>query len=164
MAAVQLVYTAIDDSGERGTTGINLPTGFSLSQFGEFGSAMATLLDAVLAGKVESAELCFGVDVSGLTSNTALSTSDVEELGAFQFRTIDNFPVRMNLPGIDELLVASGSDDIDQADADIAAFISAIESGIATTGGTISPCDVAEGDIVSTDYARERFRASGKRR
>lgn len=164
MAASQIIYTAIDDSGERGTTAINLPTGFSLAQFGEFAESMATLVDAILGGKVESAEICFGVDISALTSNTALSTSDVEEIGAFQFLTLGNFPVAVNVPCIDELLVASGSDDIDQSDADIIAFISAMESGISTAGGTISPTDVAEDDIVTTVSARERFRASGTRR
>jgi hypothetical protein len=164
MAASQLIYTAIDDSGERGTTAINLPTGFSLSQFGEFATAMATLLDAMLGGRVESAEICFGVDISGLTSNTVQSFSDVEEIGAFQFRTLGGFPVGVNVPCIDELMVASGSDDLDQTDADIIAFITAIESGIVTAGGNISPTDVAEDDITTTVSARERFRASGTRR
>ena len=162
--APQIIYTAIDASGERGTTAVNLPDGFTLAQFGEFGAAMATLLDGVLGGKVESAEICFSVDISAFTSNTALSTSDVEEIGAFQFKTSDNLPVNINIPGIDETLVAAASDDIDIADTDIAAFITAMETGFVTTGGTISPCDVAETDIVSLTTARERFRASGKRR
>lgn len=164
MAAPQLIYTVIDDDGDRGTTSINLPSGFVLSQFTEFGAAMATLIDAVLAGKVDSAEISFPVDISSLTSNTALSTSDVEEYGAFSFETANGYPVQINVPGLDELTVGSGSDDIDTANADIAAFIAAIENGIVTVGGTVSPCDVAEDDITLTVNARERFRASGKRR
>lgn len=164
MAAPQIIYTVIDDSGERGTTAINLPTGFTLSQFSQFGVAMATFLDAVLGGRVESAEMCFGVNISFLTSNVALSTSDVKEIGAFLFRTTDAFPVHVNIPCLDELLVASGSDDIDIANVDVAAFITAMENGIVTTGGTISPCDVEEVTVFGLDYARERFRASGTRR
>jgi hypothetical protein len=164
MAAPQIIYTVIDDDGDRATTAINVPTAFSLSQFGEFGTAMATFLDAILGGKVEGAEIAFSVDLSGLTSNTTLSTSDVEEVGAFAFETAGGFPVKVNVPGIDELLVLSGSDDLDQADPAIAAFISAMENGIAVTAGTISPTDVAEDDITTTVYARERFRASGTRR
>jgi len=164
MAAVQLVYTIVDASGDRGQTSINFPLSWSLSQFGQFGAIMATFMDAVLGGRVEKAELCFGIDISSLTSNTALSTSDVEEIGAFQFRTTGGFPVRVNLPCIDELTVTTGSDDLDQADPAIAAFITAMEVGILTAGGTILPCDVAEDDITSTDFARERFRASGSRR
>jgi len=164
MAAPQIVYSVVDDSGEIGTTSINIPTGFSLSQIGEFGSGLATLLDKILGGKVLTAKLVFSVDISSLTSNVALSTSDVEEIGAFQFETVAGFPVTVNIPAINELVVLSGSDELDQADADVAAFIAAMENGLAVTGGTIAPCDVAESDVVTTVYARERFRASGKRR
>lgn len=164
MPQPQLIYTVIDDSGERGTYSMNLQIGFSLSQFGEFAASMATLTDALLSGKIESAEICFGVDISGLTSNTALSSSDVEEYAAFKFATVDNLPVNVNIPGIDELIVASGSDDIDLSNADVAAFVSAMENGLATTDGTIQATDVGEKDVDVLVHARERMRASGKRR
>jgi hypothetical protein len=163
MAAPQIIYTVIDDSGERGTTSINLPTGFSIAQIGEFGAAMATLLDAILSGKVESAEFCVSVDVSALINNLAGLNGDVEEIGAFQFETVGGFPVYCNIPGILETVVAAGSDDIDQSDVDVAAFITAMETGIVVTGDTVSPTDVGEDSINNTVYARERFRASGKR-
>lgn len=160
--AAQIVYTVIDDSGDRGTTSVSVPNSFSLSQFGEFASSMATLVDALLSGKLESAEICFGVDISGLSANLETLNSDVEAIGAFQFRTSEGLPVTLNVPALQETLVTAGSDDIDQADLDVAALIAAMEDGLATSGGTISPCDVGEVDIVNTDYARERFRASGK--
>ncbi len=164
MAAPQIIYTVNDDGDGDGTTTVNLPTGFTLAQFSEFGAAMATLIDAILGGRVESAEICYGVDLSGLTSNVALSSSDVEEIGSFSFLTTGGFPVKVNVPCIDELTVAPNSDDLDQADPAIAAYIAAMENGISTTGGTMSPTDVAEDDINTTVYARERFRASGTRR
>lgn len=162
--APQIIYTVIDASGERGTTSVNLPTGFTLTGFSEFGVALAELLDAMLGGRVESAEICFGVDISTLTSNVALSTSDVEEIGNFVFQTNIGSAVRVNIPCIDETVVASGSDDIDLANVNVAAFIAGVENGIPTIGGTVSPCDVDEEDLTSLWFARERFRASGKRR
>lgn len=159
----QIIYTVVDDSGDEATTTINTPQGFSLAQWGEFAVSMATLLDAFLAGRVNSADLCLGVDISGLTSNSTLSTGDREEIGAFQFGTLQGFRVNVNIPGIDELVVADGTDDLDQTNADVSAFISAMETGIVTTGGTLTFCDVAEDDITSTIYARERFRSSGSR-
>jgi len=164
MPQPQIIYTVIDDSGERGTTSMNLQVGFSLSQFGEFAASMATFMDALLSGKIESAEICFGLSIVGLTSNTALSSSDVEEYGAFKFDTVESLSVDVNIPGIDELIVASGSDDIDLANADVAAFVSAMENGLSTTDGTIQPTDVGEKDVDVLIYARERMRASGKRR
>lgn len=163
MLQPQIIYTVIDDSGERGTFSMNLQIGFSLAQFGEFAASMATLTDALMSGRLESAEICFGIDVSGLTGNTALSSSDVEEYAAFKFATGDNLPVNVNIPGIDELIVASGSDDIDLADVNVAAFVSAMENGIATTDGTIRATDVGEKLVDVLVNARERMRASGKR-
>jgi len=161
--AAQVVFTVIDDTGERGTTSVNVPVTFSIAQYVEFAAQMGTLIDAVLHGKVESAEICFGVDISGLVSNLLGGNSDVEEIGAFQFRTSDNLTVSLNVPGLDELVVGAGSDALDQGQAVVANLITAMENGLTTVGGTISPCDVAETDIVSLDYARERFRASGSK-
>lgn len=161
--AFEVIYTAIDDDGDRGTTTVKVPTGFSLSDYGEFGAAMATLIDAMMAGKVESADLCFTADVTGLLANTADNDSDVEEIGAFQFDTFENRLVSINVPGLDELKVTAGTDDIDTSDPDVAALLTAVEVGINTAGGTISPCDIGEDDIVSLRTARERFRSSGAR-
>jgi len=161
--AAQIVYTVQDDSGERGTTSINVPITFNLSDYGEFASGMGTLLDALLSGRLVDAEICFGVDLSGLINNLLGGSSDVEEIGAFQFRTADNLPVSVNIPGIDEGFQAAGSDDLDQSAPGVAAFITAMETGIVVTGGTIIPCDVGEVDIINVEYARERFRASGSK-
>jgi len=159
----QIVYTVADENGELGTTSVNIPTGFSLAQYGEFGSAMATLLDKILDGRVESADICFFVDISALTNNVAIATSDREAVGAFQFRTAQNTKVYVNVPTLYELKVGAGSDDLNQADADVAAFITAMETGIAVAGGTISPCDVGELSVDQIVYARESFRASGSK-
>jgi len=162
--AYQITYELEDDSGERATFGINIPTTFSLAQYTEFGRAVASLVDPIVSGRISNCGLTISVDLSGLTSNAFTSTSDVEEVAAFQFSTVDGTKTLVNVPAIDELAVASGTDDLDQADVFVAAFITAMESGVAVTGGTVSPCDVAESDINSTVYARENFRASGKRR
>jgi len=159
----QIVYTVADENGELGTTSVNIPTGFSLSQYSEFGSAMATLLDKILDGRVESADICFFVDISALTNNIPIATSDKEAIGAFQFRTLQNTKVNVNVPTLYEIKVGAGSDDLNQGDADVAAFITAMEDGIAVTGGTIAPCDVGELSIDQVVFARERFRASGSK-
>ena len=113
-----------------------------------------------MSGKVESAEICFGVDISAITNNGAPQNFR-EEIGAFKFTTAEGFDVAVNIPGWDESKTLSGSDDIDTGDAAVAAFISAMESGIVVTGGTVSPTDKAENDITSNTFAREKYRASG---
>lgn len=162
--AFQVVYTYVDDSGDTATHAIDIPTTFSLAQYTEFGRAMAGLLDDMVHGRIQSAQLVIAVDISGLTSNAPVVGSDVEEIGSFFFSTLEGRNVLINIPTIDESLVVAGADDVNLSDPNVVAFVTAMETGIAVTGGTISPCDVDEDDIVSINVAREAFRSSGKRR
>lgn len=162
--AVAITYTFTDDSGETATTDVHVPNTFSFAQYSEFGRAMAELIDEIVHGRVSSVELTVTSDISGLTGNNAQANSDVEEIGAFQFRTAEGRTVTVNIPGINESMVEANSDDLDQLDTDIAAFTSAMLNGIAVAGGTAIPCDVNEADLTTLVFAREQFRASGKRR
>lgn len=160
----EITYTIEDASGDQATTGISVPTAFSLAQFSEFARGMASLIDAFVGGVLVSANLTVQADVSALTSNAILSTADVEEIGAFLFTTGEGRPVDVNVPTIIETLEAAGSDNLNQADVAVAAFITAMEDGIATVGGTIAPTDRGEADITTTVYARSELRNSGRRR
>ena len=160
-----MTYTFQDDSGDTATTTVNIPTSFSLSDFTEFGRALADFIDNVVSGVVLNAELAIGVDISSLTGNTVGAGSDVEEISSYQFVTGANRRVNVNVPGTDEVDVLPNSDDLDTVgDVDQAAFTNAMLNGVAVTAGTIIPCDVDEDDLTSMVYARESFRASGKRR
>lgn len=160
----QVIYTVVDDSGDTATTAVDVPTTFSLAQFTEFGVGMAELIDAIMGGVITNAGLRINVDLSALTANTTTPDADAEEIGDFQFLTADGYPVDVRVPCIEEALEAANSDDLDQGQAAIAAFITAMEDGIAVTGGTIAPCDRGEDDIVATVYARSELRNSGKSR
>lgn len=159
-----IIWTIEDNSGDTATTEENVDKGFALTDYDEFAAAMSTLMNNIIEGKILRAELAANADLSGLTGNFTSGADDVEDLGSFDFDTVDGRPVNVNVPGLDESKVILGSDDLDQADVDIAAFITAMTSGIAVTGGTIIPCDVGEIDITGIKNARERFRASGSRR
>lgn len=162
--AFQIVYTYADDSGDTASHAIDVPTTFNLGQYVEFGQGMAAFLDAIVHGVIRSAELTVNVDIAGLTNNTIVADCDVEEVGGFQFNTAEKRPVNVNIPALDETKVLAGSDNLDLSDPDVAAFIAAMQNGIVVTGGTIAPSDVDEDDIEDLVYAREQFRASGKRR
>jgi len=152
-----------DADGDQASFMVHVGTGLTLTQYTEGIRALAQLVDPLVGGIIALASFVTGVDISALTSNSATATSDVEEIGSFKFTSSAGFPVIVNVPGINELYVAAGSDEMNQAEPDIAAFITMMTSGIAVTGGTIIPCDVAEFDLVTLDYARENFRASGRR-
>lgn len=163
--AVQLVYTIVGDKpGETSETSVSLYSGNILSALTGFAVAFATLLNNAIMGKILDAYLVFGVDISSLTGNTLSAASDVEEIAAFEFATGENNRVKLNIPGLQEAKVVSGTHELDTADSDIAAVIAMMEDGIAVTGGTIEPCDIGGDDLVDTFFAREQFRNSGKKK
>lgn len=160
----EITYTLEDDSGDSATTGINVPTAFSLAQFTEFARAMAGFIDDIVSGLVARAELTVNIDLSALTGNTVGAGSDVQEINSYQFATAVGRPVSVNVPGTDETDVSAGSDELNQLDTQQAAFVNAMVNGIAVTGGTIQPSDIDSEDITAIVFARESARASGKRR
>lgn len=163
--AYDLVVVLEDATGKNASTTLNVPRGGSLSDYSDFAVGIAQNIDAIVSGKISGIDLCLEADLSGLALNNAEDNSDVEELMAFQFRTAEGRPVNLNLPGISEGgPYAKTSNDLDQSEIPMAQVIAMMENGITTSGGLIQPCDVAEDDIVDTNYARERFRASGSRR
>lgn len=164
--AIKIIYTAVDDKGATATTEVKVPTGFTIAQYTEFAQSMAQFIDAIIGGRITSANFCVGVDISGLgLKAAALVSSDVEEKGFFQYSTAGGFHTRLQLPALNEGFVSLGSDDIDVTDPDVLAFDQAMVLGIAVTGpATIQPTDEREDDITARDFAREVFRASGSRR
>jgi hypothetical protein len=62
------------------------------------------------------------------------------------------------IPTFSEALVQAGTDAVDTADLDVAAFVTAMQDGIVVTGGTISPTNSRDNDVVSLASARQQFR------
>ena len=158
--AISVRFDFVDNKGKPSFTKVRVPLGFTISQYIEFGQGMAQLMANISTGQITRASFCAGLDLSGATiKGTPSGLSDIAQKGLFGFSTsVAGFRTKMKIPAISETKVVAGSDTIDQADVDVAAFITAMENGIVVTGGTISPTDQRENDIVSTDYSRELFR------
>lgn len=157
------IITYQDQAGKRATSTVFFVTELTKAQIAEGLSAFAVLLDSVTGAVITAINSIFDVDVSSLTDNATSVLSDVEEVGEFIGVTGQNRKILVNIPGIDSTLSVAGSDDLDQTDPAVAALMTALEDGIAVTGGTIIPCDVAENDLVEVVTARERVRNSGSR-
>ena len=156
--AVTVRYDFLDNKGATSFTKIRVPTTFSLSQYGEFGTAMAQLIADVSMCQITGGSLTFAIDLSGLgLAVTASIVSDIAEKAVFLFNTaITGIKAKLRLPTFDEFLVSPGSDAVDQVDVDVAAFIAAMENGIAVTGpATIQPTDDRTNDITTLTEARE---------
>lgn len=163
--AVEIIYTIEDRSGTQGTTSVRIGGTPTNAQLNGFGAGWATALNNLIAGKILGAVAAIIANITGLTGNTVGTASDVEHVGKFEFLTDAGDRVKVNIPALGESLVnAFDADELDQGDAQVAAFITAMTDGIAVTGAVIEPCDLGEGDIVDVVFAREAFRNSGKRR
>lgn len=164
--ATRINYTYRDRKGKISTTEVKVPSGTSILDLGLFATEMAQLIDPLLRGALVgmSATISFGLPV-GVTM-TPFDDADVEEKVYAQFLTADGW-TKISLPTAEESKCFLPNGDLDTADADVAAWITAMESGIDLTGvggsGIIQPTDSRDTDIEAFDYGYELFRNSGKR-
>lgn len=162
---IELICEVTDRSGDKSSTSMKVESGIALGPLTLFAVAWVNLLDDIIAGVIRTVTAYAKGNVAGLTGNSIVATSDVEHYGKFEFLTNSGNNVKVNVPALDEGAVgALTSDDLDIADPQVAAFIAAMTTGIAVTGGTITPCDIAENDLTDLIFAREAFSNSGAHR
>lgn len=164
MPPIQIITTVEDRKGKQASTGVNVADTTTRTQLDSFALGWVTLIDNLVSGIIRSVFAVIGVDISAITNNTPSASSDVEEVGAFEFVTAEGNRVKFNIPAINENLVTNETGELDQTQTAIANLITLFEDGFTTTGGNMSPCDIGEDDIVGVIYARERFRNSGARK
>lgn len=159
--APKIRFKVTDNDGDSANTEIHVPAGLTIAQYAAFANAYANAMDDIVLGRVEpKGTMTIPVDISGLTGNTLDPSSDVEQIAAFQFLDTNGEPVDINVPGLLLADVVAGTDGLNTADTQIAAFITLIEDG----DGTVAPSSVSEADITTLVYARKETRASGRKR
>jgi hypothetical protein len=151
-------------TGKTGTTDFFVNPGLTVAQYTEGAPGIATITDAMLAGRVNALKLGIPVDISFLAGNVAAGLSDVTDKGHFSFVSSENRPVEINIPSLDESFVADFSHDIDQSAPDVANFLTLVLDGSATPGGVIAPTNRGEDDITAVTVAREVWTSKGKRK
>lgn len=159
MGLVGISYTIADEKGVSSTTFLSLPDTFSLANTLEFAQDMALLIDAIVNGKITHIGACYQVTLPGGLKAAAVANSDVEEGARFSFATSGGHFTRMRLPTFKETLLSPASKDVNLTDADVAAFVNAMISGIAepAPAQTLIPCDSRAEDITAISTARELF-------
>jgi hypothetical protein len=92
----------------------------------------------------------------------AVSTANVAEKALFMVRSVvSGLFGKFFVPTYNDSLSVTGSDDIDQADPNVAAYLAILEDGVTTAGGVINPVDLRENDLSAVTEAREIFRRFG---
>lgn len=163
--AIEIIAQIADATGDESTTSVRVLDTNTSEQVQGFSVAWVQALDALIAGVIRSVAAFLRVDVSGLVGNLVGASSDVEHIGKFEFRTTSNIRVKINVPALSEIsLGATTSDTLDPLQANVAAFLTAMEDGVNAGGALIQPCDIGGDDISQVVFAREAFRNSGARR
>jgi hypothetical protein len=145
----EIFVTFLDDSGETTVRSWYVDSGTALSDLVFLIPALVTLIEPLVTGGIIGAGFTVSVDISALGVGAAGALSDIEEIGRFAYRTVNNFVKRISIPTFDESLVIGGSDNIDLTDADVQAFNTAMTDGIDLTGAGGS------GVVQFTDYRAE---------
>lgn len=160
--APKWVTTIRDQAGGRGRFAVHPVGALALANYAEAAIEFAEDVNDVITGVVEAVRMFQGVDISGLTNNTVLGNSDVEESGQFIFADADGRHVELNVPGIISDYFIAGSNDLDTANATVDAFVDLMIDGVSVTGGTAIPTNIATIDVVSLVSARKVMRPSGR--
>lgn len=123
-------------------------------------------VDTIIVSRITalSDAVCIGWSISrGAIDNTpalAPEASDVERKGVFTFRGANNRPMSLQVPSIKNTLVIDRTNQINTADAAVAAFIGMMVDG--TILGTVRPVTVTGADVTLFNSATKRHRASSK--
>lgn len=159
MASVDLTIQIRDGKGETGSFTINLPSTTAVADALLFATEIEPLIAPLVNGVIESIKVAIPASISA--PGTPGLTSDIEEKAHFVFRTVSNFVKRFKIPALAETKVLSGSANLDTSDTDVAAFVTAMESGLDLTGvggsGTVQPSDYRDDDILDLESAVETF-------
>lgn len=161
---IEIIYKIVDRRNRSATTSVKVVTGSSEASVTGFATAWADAIDNLINGVIRSASALLGVDISALVGNVAASSSDVEEVGSFQFETAEGIVVDVNIPAFDETLINNDTGQIDQTLTAVQNFTTMMLDGITVSATLVEPVDVGDTDLIKLNYAKERSRNSGSRK
>lgn len=160
--AVSVVINLRDQKGKASKTKIFVPSNLTIADWTAFGQSAAQVVANLSEAEVTRVSICLPIDITiGNTLKTvAGAASDVGNKALMMFTTaLAGFKMRFNVPTWDETQTVAQTDVVDDSDISVAALITAIEAGYATsTPATVTPCN-ARGSVVDQyDKGREKFR------
>jgi len=163
---ISFVYTIQDGDGDKSVVQIKMPRSLvdAIDDAAAIATGLGTLLNAIITGAIVDVSACVGVDLDAGWTDTPGATSDIQHKALFSFRTEENFPTLLSIPTFDLTKFSAGSKDVNLADSDVDAFVTAITDGITVSAVNYDPSDRRGDDVVSLDAAREQFRRTRGRR
>lgn len=164
MAVHTVLMSVRDNKNQVSTMEFNIPGATTLADAQIMAQEMALLADPMLLGAISRLGISVSVDLPGGLTGSPSTGADVEEGARFQHLTSGNFRSGLRMPTFNESRIVSGSRAVDLTDADVIAWVDAMNDGLDITGaggsGVISPCDKRGEDLESLVFAQEQFQAS----
>ena len=160
MSAASVNFTILDAKGKSSITKIRIPTGFTIAQYASFAVAMGQLIANLSEGAITEMSVSLPLTLSGATIRaTAIGIADVAKKALFIVRSsVAGLFAKFFAPTYNEVNTVSGSDQLDAADPDVAAYVAILEGGINVGGQVIDPRDLRGQTLDTATEAREIFR------
>lgn len=152
-----LTYLVQDDKNLTSLITIPVPSQTAVADLLGALDAIGQLIMPLVKGGLKAAAVRIAGSVTGWDLTDITANSDVQEIGTFLFNTTGPVVKETNLPTFDETLLVANSKVVDTSDADVAAFITAMESGVTVNAHVIEPCNKHAEDILSIASARETW-------
>lgn len=155
-------FSIQDFKGKVSVTKINFPVAVDIGVLrSNFIPSTATLINAIITGKIISAGVGLEVDLSSATiRSTPDVNSDVEEGTWWPMKAANGAEAGFRIPTFDEAKMTPGSTFVDLSDTDTAAFGARLVSGQTVGLVNVSPSTDRGEDIVEVDAPFEQFKAS----
>lgn len=157
-----VTYSVLDAKGKRTPFIINFPQAVDIGVLrSNFVPSTATLINAIIKGKIVEAGVGLAVDLSGATIKaTPTADSDVEEGAYMGFAADNGATTGFRIPTFDEAKMVSGTARVNTADTDVDAFVQRIISGQTVGLTNVSPSTDRGEDVSELKVAKEAFKSS----
>lgn len=161
------IFSIEDYKGKISPMKINFPDTVDIGVLRlNFIPTTATLINALILGKIVSAGIGIEVDLSGATIRaTPDVNSDVEEGTWWPMRAANGAQTGFRMPTFDEAKLVPGGTTVDLSDADALAFATRLVSGQTVGVTNVSPSTDRGEDVTVVGQPYEQFKSSrGKRK
>lgn len=159
----EIFYNFTDAEGESSKVSFFVDSATDITDVLAVIPLLGDLLDTITNGAITSAGVTLEIDVVAAGfQGIAAAISDVQEGLQMGFRSFNGFLKTLRIPTILEDIFVAGSKDADLTDAGVDALVDALISGIDVDPGAgtslVTFTDVRGEDLITLEYAREKFR------
>jgi hypothetical protein len=152
---ISVSYVCRDNDGKNSTAEVTIDGATLPANAVAFATALRPIIAALLDSVIVGQNVLIGAyeDAIAITGRC-----DVEDKGLFLFNSANGQPASIALPSISETVLQANNEDIDVANAAVAAFVNAMTLGLGTP--LVQPVNAGGADLVGVKSAYKQNRRS----